>query len=75
MESIESGAVANPDENRMVGHYWLRAPEMAPKKEITRDIQKNLQAIKEFAQKVHAGKIKSQKRKRFSRMLIIGIGG
>jgi glucose-6-phosphate isomerase len=75
MDAIESGAIANPDENRMVGHYWLRAPEMAPKREITRYIQKTLQAIKDFAKKVHVGKIKSQKGKRFSRMLIIGIGG
>ncbi|HUL31501.1 MAG TPA: glucose-6-phosphate isomerase, partial [Thermodesulfobacteriota bacterium] len=29
MEAIESGAIANPDENRLVGHYWLRAPELA----------------------------------------------
>jgi glucose-6-phosphate isomerase len=75
MEAIESGAIANPDENRMVGHYWLRAPELAPKREITRDIQKTLQTIKDFSEKVRAGKIKSQKGKRFSRMLIIGIGG
>ena len=27
---LEKGAIANPDENRMVGHYWLRAPERAP---------------------------------------------
>ena len=24
---IESGVEINSDENRMVGHYWLRAPE------------------------------------------------
>jgi glucose-6-phosphate isomerase len=48
---------------------------MAPEREITRDIEKNLQAIKDFVKKVHAGKIKSQKGKPFSRMLIIGIGG
>jgi glucose-6-phosphate isomerase len=75
MDALESGAIANPDENRMVGHYWLRAPELAPGREITRDIEKNLQTIKDFSKKVHAGKIKSQKGKRFSRMLIIGIGG
>ena len=75
MEAIESGAIANPDEKRMVGHYWLRAPELAPRREITREIQKTLQAIKDFSKKVHAGKIKSQKGKPFSRMLIIGIGG
>src|SRR4030043_971891 len=75
MDAIESGAIANPDENRRVGHYWLRAPEMAPKREMTRDIRKTLQSIKDFSKKVHAGKIKSQKGKPFSRMLIIGIGG
>jgi glucose-6-phosphate isomerase len=75
MEAIESGAIANPDEKRMVGHYWLRAPELAPRREMTRDIQKTLQSIKDFSKKVHAGKIKSQRGKRFSRMLIIGIGG
>jgi len=75
VEAIESGAIANPDEKRMVGHYWLRAPELAPRREMTREIRKTLQAIKDFSKKVHAGKIKSQKGKPFSRMLIIGIGG
>jgi glucose-6-phosphate isomerase len=75
MNALESGAIANPDEKRMVGHYWLRAPDLAPAREITRDIQKTLQAINDFSKKVHAGKIASQKGKPFSRMLIIGIGG
>jgi glucose-6-phosphate isomerase len=75
MDALESGAIANPDEKRMVGHYWLRAPELAPNREITRDIQKTLQAVKDFSKKVHAGKLRSQKGKLFSRMLIIGIGG
>ncbi|MEZ4235883.1 MAG: hypothetical protein R3F59_06910 [Myxococcota bacterium] len=26
MAALEAGAVANPDEQRQVGHYWLRAP-------------------------------------------------
>src|SRR5437016_4524353 len=30
MEALEKGAIANPDENRMVGHYWLRNPSLAP---------------------------------------------
>lgn len=30
MQALEAGAIANPDEGRMVGHYWLRAPELAP---------------------------------------------
>ena len=28
MDALEKGAIANPDEKRMVGHYWLRAPEL-----------------------------------------------
>ena len=38
MEALEGGAIANPDENRMVGHYWLRAPELAPTEELRREI-------------------------------------
>ena len=30
MEQLEAGAIANPDEERQVGHYWLRAPHLAP---------------------------------------------
>ena len=29
MDALEKGAIANPDEKRMVGHYWLRAPGRA----------------------------------------------
>ena len=34
MSELEAGAVANPDEQRRVGHYWLRAPELAPEPEL-----------------------------------------
>jgi glucose-6-phosphate isomerase len=30
MRDLESGSIANPDEKRMVGHYWLRNPSLAP---------------------------------------------
>ena len=30
LAELERGAIANPDEGRRVGHYWLRAPELAP---------------------------------------------
>ena len=35
MNALEAGEIANPDENRMVGHYWLRDPQLAPSKEMT----------------------------------------
>ncbi len=30
MARLEAGGVANADEQRQVGHYWLRTPELAP---------------------------------------------
>ena len=29
MDELVNGAIANPDEQRMVGHYWLRPPSGA----------------------------------------------
>jgi glucose-6-phosphate isomerase len=75
MDALEAGAIANPDENRMVGHYWLRAPERAPTPEIRHEIEENLQAIKDFTYAVHAEKIVPRKRGRFRNLLVIGIGG
>jgi glucose-6-phosphate isomerase len=74
MTKLEGGAVANPDENRMVGHYWLRAPQLAPTPEIAGEITSTLAAIKEFAGKVHAGAIAGPKGA-FKNLLVIGIGG
>jgi glucose-6-phosphate isomerase len=75
MDALEAGAVANPDENRMVGHYWLRSPERAPKPELRQEIEDNLRSIKEFTSKIHAGKIKPEKSDCFTRILSIGTGG
>src|SRR5258708_33169412 len=52
MDALESGAIANPDEKRMVGHYWLRAPQLAPTKEIAREIAGTVESIKKFAAQV-----------------------
>jgi glucose-6-phosphate isomerase len=74
MAALEKGAIANPDENRMVGHYWLRAPQLAPTKEIADAITSTLTAIKYFAARVHKGEISSPDG-RFRELLVIGIGG
>src|ERR1044071_5319571 len=74
MRELEAGAIANPDENRMVGHYWLRAPQLAPNDELANEISSTLAAIKDFAAKVHAGAIAGPKGK-FKHLLVIGIGG
>lgn len=72
---LEKGAIANPDESRMVGHYWLRNPELAPNLEIAHDIQENIKNIKVFAEKIYSGEISSEKGGHFKNILIIGIGG
>ena len=75
MERLEAGAIANPDENRMVGHYWLRAPELAPDPGLSEEISSTLASIKAFAASVHAGNIAAPDGGKFTRLLIIGIGG
>ncbi|RME67158.1 MAG: glucose-6-phosphate isomerase [Verrucomicrobia bacterium] len=74
MAELEKGAIANPDENRMVGHYWLRAPKLAPTAEITAEIEQTLERIKKLAADVHAGTIAGADG-RFENLLVIGIGG
>jgi glucose-6-phosphate isomerase len=75
MAALEKGAVANPDESRMVGHYWLRAPELAPTPEITAEIRKTVADIKTFAAGVHGATIRPPPTPRFTNLLCVGIGG
>ncbi|MEP6822360.1 MAG: glucose-6-phosphate isomerase [Chthoniobacterales bacterium] len=75
MKALEAGEIANPDEKRMVGHYWLRAADKAPNAELRADVEKTNDRIKQFAADVHAGKISAAEGKRFAHVLLIGIGG
>jgi glucose-6-phosphate isomerase len=75
MRELEAGAIANPTEKRMVGHYWLRNPALAPTAEIREEIEDTIKRIKKFAEDVHAGKITAENGKRFRHLLLIGIGG
>ncbi len=74
MAALEAGGIANPDENRMVGHYWLRAAHLAPTDELRSAISTSLEAIKTFVAKVHGGEITCASGK-FKEVLVIGIGG
>ncbi len=75
MRDLEAGGIANPDEKRMVGHYWLRKPALAPNAELRADIEKTNALIKDFAAAVHSGKIKGSHGEKFQHVLSIGIGG
>ncbi len=74
MEQLEGGSIANPDEGRQVGHYWLRAPELAPAGR-RGPIAATLEQIRAFASGVHAGAIRPTGADRFRNVLVIGIGG
>jgi glucose-6-phosphate isomerase len=75
MDALEKGAIANPDEKQMVGHYWLRAAGLAPNRELTSAIETTVARIKAFAADVHMGKVKPEKAANFTHLLSIGIGG
>ena len=75
MRALEGGGIANPDENRMVGHYWLRAPNLAPTPELQGAIAAPLLALKAFAEQVHTGGVRPPGGGVFEQLLVIGIGG
>lgn len=75
MDDLEAGKIANPDEGRMVGHYWLRNASLAPTEEIRRSIVEPLDALKRFAEKVHTGAVTPPTGGTFKQVLLIGIGG
>ena len=75
MAELERGAIANPDEHRMVGHYWLRNPALAPNAQLRADIEKTNTRIKEFAAQLHSGAISPDQQSKFEHLLLIGIGG
>ena len=75
MAALERGTIANPSEQRMVGHYWLRAPQLAPDETIAAQIRQTIDAVEQFAADVHGRKIVPLAAARFTDLLVIGIGG
>ncbi|MFZ4764971.1 MAG: glucose-6-phosphate isomerase, partial [Roseimicrobium sp.] len=75
MAKLESGAIANPDEGRMVGHYWLRTPSLAPTEAIRAGIESDIANAKSFAEAIHSGTIAPVRGGKFTHLLIVGIGG
>ncbi len=75
MADLEDGAIANPDENRMVGHYWLRNPDLAPSEALKQDIHKPSAPSKRLLRRCAAGEITPPGESRFTDILSVGIGG
>jgi glucose-6-phosphate isomerase len=75
MRELEAGAIANPDEGRQVGHYWLRAPERAPTMGQAQAIGETVEAVRTFADAVRLGQEPAPDLEAFTDVLHIGIGG
>jgi glucose-6-phosphate isomerase len=75
LRELEAGAIANRDEQRRVGHFWLRAPGLAPEPALETQIVGALDAIEAFAQAVHGGRIAPPEGGAFTKVLLVGIGG
>lgn len=73
--ALEAGAIANPDEGRMVGHYWLRDPDLAPNPDLKQDIVGTLAKIETFTKQIHTGNVYPPGQEHFTDVLSIGIGG
>ena len=75
MEALEGGAIANADEHRQVGHYWLRNPSLAPDPQAGALISREIDRIESFGSDLLAGTIISPAGTVFTDVLWIGIGG
>ncbi|MDQ7005932.1 MAG: glucose-6-phosphate isomerase [Acidobacteriota bacterium] len=75
MAALEAGAIANPDEGRQVGHYWLRDPQLAPTAEQRNAIRQAQHQVREFAAAVREGTVAAPSGRPFGHLLIVGIGG
>ena len=75
MKALENGAIANADESRQVGHYWLRHPQLAPDPQVSQQIASEIDQIEQFGKAVINGTIKSPTGQPFTDVLWIGIGG
>ncbi len=75
MAALEAGAIANPDEGRMVGHYWLRDPARAPTPEIREAIESTVDRVEHFAREVAEGRVAPPGGGRYRNVIVVGIGG
>jgi len=75
MARLEGGAIANADEGRQVGHYWLRDPQLAPDTAVGARIAAEVDQLETFGAQVRSGTIASPSGTPFTDVLWIGIGG
>ena len=75
IDDLEKGAISNIDENRQVGHYWLRNSSISPNRQIKEIIDSEISLIERFGNDVINGKLLNKNGEIFTDVLWIGIGG
>jgi glucose-6-phosphate isomerase len=75
MSDTEKGVKVNDSEDRMVGHFWLRNPGLAPDKGTGDATAAAVVKCKDFSTKVHQGKVTNEAGEPFQYVAVIGIGG
>ena len=71
IKELENGAISNIDENRQVGHYWLRNPSISPCSKIREEISADINAISEFGKQILNGDIKNKNNQKYTDVLWI----
>ncbi|MBK16941.1 MAG: glucose-6-phosphate isomerase [Prochlorococcus sp. SP3034] len=74
-KDLEEGAISNIDENRQVGHYWLRNSNISPDIETKNTVNNDIKNVEEFSRQVINKSILNKKGQPFTDVLWIGIGG
>lgn len=75
LDDLENGSIANIDEKRQVGHYWLRNSSIAPTNILKNKIDNEISKIKDFGKGILEGNILNSKDQKYTDVLWIGIGG
>ena len=70
IKELENGAISNIDENRQVGHYWLRNPSISPSSKIGEEIRADINAISEFGKQILNGDIKNKNNQKYTDCLL-----
>ncbi|MCB9665055.1 MAG: glucose-6-phosphate isomerase [Alphaproteobacteria bacterium] len=74
-EALEAGAIANPDEQRRVGHFWLRDATLAPTLELAGEIDAAVEQVRDLARGVRDGVHRTDAGEAFTDVVHLGIGG
>ena len=75
LTAVESGERVNTSDDRQVGHFWLRAPQLAPTMGQAGDIGEVRDDVVAFASDALTGKVTADSGEPFTDVLHIGIGG